>query len=99
MTGKRIDPTSPMFQLLTLKQVLEITERSRRTIEKWVRDGKLTKYEVEHQRKVIPVFNEDEVVEVEKEMRDAAEENRDRIRRRGGRPGPRTPKVPDDDAT
>lgn len=99
MTERRIDPNDPLFQPLTLKQVMEITGRSRRTIQKWVQGEKLTKYEVEHRRKVVPVFDEGEVLDVEKEMRDAAEENRDRIRRRGGRPGPRDPKPGEEDST
>lgn len=99
MTGRPINPDDPTFRPLTLSQVLEITGRKRRTIERWVTAEKLTRYEVEHRRKVVAVFNEDEVLEAEKQMREAAEENRERIRRRGGRPGPRDPKPPESDAT
>lgn len=86
----QIDPTDPMFKPLTLEQVLEITGRTRRTIERWVKDGHLTKYEETHRRKIV-LYNEEEVAEAEKERNDAAIENRERIRRRGGRPGPRKP--------
>lgn len=87
----RIDPTDPLFKPLTFEQVMEITERKRRTVEKWIADGKLTAYELKHRRTTVKVFNEDEVTAVEKEMSDAAEANRERIRARGGRPGPRKP--------
>ncbi len=89
MTTPSIDPTDPLFKPLTFEQVLEITERKRRTVEKWVAAGKLTAYEVKHRRTVVRLFNEDEVTAVEKEMSDAALANRARIRARGGRPGPR----------
>jgi hypothetical protein len=88
MTGPPIDPTDPLFQPLTFEQVLEITGRKRRTVEQWVAGGKLTAYEMKHRRRIV-LFNEDEVLEVEKAMSDAAEANRQRIRDRGGRPGPR----------
>lgn len=86
-----IDPTDPMFKPVTIKQALEITGRSRRTLERWVEQGHLTRYEQQYRRRTVVLFNEDELAGVEKERNDAAIENRDRIRRRGGRPGPRTP--------
>lgn len=92
-----IDPTDPMFKPVTIKQAMEITSRSRRTLERWVEEEHLTKYEQQHRRKVVVLFNEDELTRVEKERSDAAIENRDRIRRRGGRPGPR--KAPDEPTT
>ena len=92
-----IDPTDPMFKPVTIKQALEITGRSRSTLERWVREERLTKYEQQYRRRVVVLFNEDELTGVEKERNDAAIENRDRIRRRGGRPGPRT--APDEPVT
>jgi predicted DNA-binding transcriptional regulator AlpA len=74
-----------------MREVLEITGRSRRTIEKWVKNGHLSKYEQDNPRTVL--FNEDDVVEAETERAAAARENRERIRRRGGRPGPRAPQT------
>lgn len=93
MTTGQIDPRDPMFKPLTMREVLEITGRSRRTIEKWVTNGHLTKYEVRNRREVVigHLYHEDEVLEAETERAAAARENRDRIRRRGGRPGPRKP--------
>jgi hypothetical protein len=92
-----IDPDNPMFKPVTIKQALEITGRSRRTLERWVEEKHLTKYEQQHRRTVVVLFNENELTRVEKERSDAAIENRDRIRRRGGRPGPR--KSPGEPAT
>lgn len=92
-----IDPMDPMFKPVTVKQALEITGRTRRTLERWVEQGHLTKYEQQYRRRVVVLFNEEELTGVEKERNDAAIENRDRIRRRGGRPGPRT--APDEPAT
>lgn len=89
MTPPPLDPTDPMFKPLTFEQLLEITGRKRRTVEKWIAGGKLTAYELKHRRTVVKVFNEEEVTAVEKEMSDAAIANRERIRARGGRPGPR----------
>lgn len=86
MTTSRIDPGDPLFRPLTIKQALEATGRTRRTLERWVQDGRLTKYEETHRRKVVVIFNEAELAEIEKERSDAAIENHDRIRRRGGRP-------------
>lgn len=101
MTTQHIDPGDPMFQPLTMREVLEITKRSPRTIKRWIDDGHIrayTPYERAHRRDV--VFNEDEVVEVEKRMHDADMANKERIRARGGRPGPRSPKTPKaDDAS
>lgn len=84
-----IDPNDPLFRPVTIKQAMEITSRSRRTLERWVAEGHLTKYEQRYRRTVVVLFNEADVTEVEKRQSDAAIENRERIRRRGGRPGPR----------
>jgi len=83
------DPYDPLCKPLTIKQAQEVTGRTRRTLERWVQDGLLTKYERQNQRRVVILFNEAQVTEVEKRQSDAARENRDRIRRRGGRPGSR----------
>ena len=95
MSPPTIDPTDPLFRPLTLAQVLEITERSRRTVERWVKEHKLTPYEENHRRRV--VFNEAEVLDVEQKMSAAALENRERIRARAGRRRPDT--SPDESAT
>lgn len=81
-----VDPGDPMFKPVTIKQALEITGRSRRTLERWVEEKHLTKYEQQHRRTVVVLFNEDELTRVEKERSDAAIENRNRIRRQGAPP-------------
>lgn len=88
-----LDPNDPMFKPLTMREVLEITGRSRRTIEKWVKNGRLTKYERRNARDVVigRVFNEAQVVETESERAAAARENRDRIRRRARLQRPQLP--------
>jgi hypothetical protein len=73
---------------LTMAEVMRRTGRSQRTIERWTTQGLLTKYEIEHPREI--VFLEREVLEVDRAKTIAAIENRERIRRRGGRPGSRS---------
>jgi hypothetical protein len=82
VTRPRIDLTDPMFKPLTIAQVLEITERSRRTVNRWIQSGRLTAYEEAHRRQV--VFNEDEVVELEHETTQAAHQGRPRPKRDDG---------------
>jgi phage terminase Nu1 subunit (DNA packaging protein) len=91
MTASGIDPTNPMFKPLTVKQAVEITGRSRRTLERWVKEGRLTKYEETYRQQVVILYNEDELAEIEQERNAAQIENHERIRQLGGRPGPRTP--------
>jgi predicted DNA-binding transcriptional regulator AlpA len=69
-----IDPTSETFRPLTLDEVLEITGRSRRTITRWISTKRLTPYEEKHRRTV--VFNEDQVIEIEKSTLDAQRQGR-----------------------
>ena len=80
MTAGRVDPTDPMFKPLTLSEVLEITERSRRTVNRWIQTGRLTAYEERHRRQI--VFSEDEVVELEHETAHAARRGRPRPSKR-----------------
>jgi hypothetical protein len=71
---------------LSLAEVMKRTGRSKRTIERWVASGQLTKYELDNPREV--VFVAREALETEKEMHDRAQENRERIRRLAGRRNP-----------
>jgi hypothetical protein len=80
----QIDPTDPLFKPLTLNEVLEITERSQRTINRWIQTGRLTAYEEKHRRQIL--FNEDEVVELEYEKNRARRQGRPRPK--GSREGP-----------
>lgn len=92
MTDPQFDPTDPLFKPLTLAQVLEATGRSRRTIERWVKGGRLTAYEDAHARKV---FIEKQVVEAEAAMEESARASRAAIAARAGKPRetPETPPV------
>ena len=87
MTAPRIDPTDPMFQPITLEQVLAITERSQRTINRWIQTGRLTAYEEKHRREI--VFNEDDVVELEHETAQARRQGRPRPSKRANGPSDR----------
>jgi hypothetical protein len=71
-----------MFKPITLDQVLEITERSQRTINRWIQTGRLTAYEEKHRRQI--VFNEDDVVELEHETTVARRQGRPRPSKRPG---------------
>lgn len=79
----RIDPDDPLYQPVTLQQALQITGRSRDTIERWVRQRKLTRYEASNDRRVA-YFIEGELLEVEHQTRTA----------RGGRPPKQGPEAP-----
>lgn len=92
MTADRIDPDGALFKPLSLDEVVRITGRSRRTVERWVADNTLTRYEENHRRTA--VFNEDEVARVEHEMNLRAQANRDRIAAMAGRHGSRKPPDP-----
>lgn len=61
---------------MTMKDVLRRTGRSERTIERWVGQGLLTRYELAHPRE--SVFVEREVMELERDKRLAARQGRPR---------------------
>lgn len=61
---------------LSMGEVLRRTGRSQRTIERWIAEGRLTKYELEHPREI--VFNERQVMELERDKRRAAHRGRPR---------------------
>jgi transposase-like protein len=71
---------------LSIAEVMRRTGHSKRTIERWVEGGKLTKYELDNPREIVYLARE--VLETEKEMHERDEENRERIRRLAGRRGP-----------
>lgn len=79
-----LDPADPMLRPLTMREVMEVTGRSRRTIERWVAEKRLTAYEERNRRNVVvaKLYSEAEVVDVEAERAAAARENLERIRRR-----------------
>lgn len=65
----RIDPDDPLFRPLTIAEAAEITNRSQRTIRRWVRERRLTAYEVQNPPETVLI--ERDVVEVDKANRDA----------------------------
>jgi hypothetical protein len=88
--GPVFDPDDPLFRPLSLEQVMAVTDRSERTIRRWIEGELLTGYrlpEDAHRRKVdlkSLVFNEAEVVDRESERSAAVRKNQDRIRKSGG---------------
>lgn len=80
----QLDPTDPMFKPLSIAEVLAITERSQRTVNRWIQSGRLTAYEEKHRRRV--VFNETDVVELEHETSVASRQGRPRPKRGDGAP-------------
>lgn len=76
----------PLFRALTMEEVVAVTGRSKRTIERWVKDQRLVRYRDYSTWPPSWVFSEQQVLDVEQERHAAAEENRNRIRRRLGRP-------------
>ena len=79
-------PGDPLFRPLTIAEAQAATGRSRRTIARWIAEGRLTAYEEAHPRRVILV--ERDVIEAEKATRRAA---------RRGRPRREPSEKPDDD--
>ena len=68
----------PLVHPLTISQVMEITGRSKRTIERWTSQGLLTPYELSHPREI--VYVEDEVLDVEHRKLQAKHQGRPRPR-------------------
>jgi transposase len=73
-----LDPHSPLFGDITYEQVLEITARTRSTVNRWIDGGLITQFGKGRKRR----FNEDQVVEVERTQAAAARANHERIRER-----------------
>lgn len=70
-----IDPTDPMFRPVSIEQAMQITGRSRRTLDRWIHDGRL---------RVVRLDNPPEDVVIEQQLVDLEKETRDAQRR--GRP-------------
>jgi predicted DNA-binding transcriptional regulator AlpA len=62
-----LDPDDPLFRPITMAEAMARTGRSRRTIDRWVKDGHLRRVQLEDRT---PIFVEREVVEYDKRMRD-----------------------------
>lgn len=63
------DPADPLFRPISVKRAMAITGRSRRTIDRWIRDGHLRTVQLQDPPEEVLV--EREVVQVEKAMRDS----------------------------
>jgi len=79
-----VSAEDPQFRPLTIAEAARVTGRTSRTIQRWVSTGQLTKYEVENPRRVVLV--EQEVVEMERQQRAAANASRAAIAARAGTP-------------
>lgn len=75
------------FRPLTIAEAARVTGRTSRTIQRWVSTGQLTRYEVENPRRVVLV--EEEVVEMERQQRAAANASRAAIAAHAGSSRPR----------
>ncbi len=82
MTGQqpKFDRDDPLLRPLTIKQAMELTGRSERTIDRWIQNGRLRKVRLDGDPPQ-EVLIEREVLEVERATRRAA---------RQGRPRPKT---------
>jgi len=70
-----LDPTDPLFRPVSIEEAMRITGRSRRTLDRWIHDGRLRVVRLENPPEDVVI--EQQLVDVEKTTRDA---------RRGGRP-------------
>jgi hypothetical protein len=66
----------PLARPLTFPQVVKRTGRSRRTISSWIHEGVLTPYRLADGTRMVRVFLERQVLEVDRAKRDAAAASR-----------------------
>jgi predicted DNA-binding transcriptional regulator AlpA len=66
----------PLARPLTFPQVVKRTGRSRRTISSWIHEGVLTPYRLAEGTRMVRVFLERQVLEVDRAKRDAAAASR-----------------------
>lgn len=85
------DPADPLCQLLTIAEVMERTGRTRRTVDRWIKNGQLAIVKLDDPPTTVAAIGD--VLEVEQRMRAAATASKDAIAARGGRPGPRPPRA------
>jgi hypothetical protein len=71
----KLDPTDPLFRPISIADAMARTGRSRRTIDRWIHDGRLHIFRLDNPPE--DVLIERDVVALEKACRDA---------RRRGRP-------------
>lgn len=73
------DTTDPLFRPISIEDAMARTRRSRRTIDRWIHDGRLRTFQLEDPPEVVLI--ERDVVEMERAARTA---------RKRGRPPKRT---------
>lgn len=74
-----LDPNDPLLRPLTIKQAMELTGRSERTIDRWIHDGRLRKVRLGGDPPQ-DVLIEREVLETERATRRAARQGRPRAK-------------------
>jgi excisionase family DNA binding protein len=74
---RNLDPHDPLLRPLTIKQAMELTGRSARTIDRWIHDGRLRKVRLGGDPPE-EVLIEREVLEAERDTRRAARRGRPR---------------------
>jgi hypothetical protein len=74
--NSEFDPKDPLFKPLTFAQVIELTGRNRRTVEKWVAAGRLRTIRLEHPSETVMIKRE--VLEVDRATREASRRGRPR---------------------
>jgi excisionase family DNA binding protein len=84
MTTPGLDRDDPLLRPLTIKQAMELTGRSNRTIDRWIQDGRLRKVKLGGDPPQ-EVLIEREVLEAERATRQAS---------RRGRPRPKVGDTP-----
>lgn len=85
MSTPAFDRDDPLLRPLTIKQAMELTGRSKRTIDRWIQDGRLRKVRLKDTAPPQDVLIEREVLETERATRRAA---------RRGRPRPKSIDTP-----
>lgn len=77
MSGEgRLDRDDPLLRPLTIKQAMELTGRSERTIDRWIHDGRLRKVRLKDPPQDVVI--ERQLLEVERATRRAARQGRPR---------------------
>lgn len=69
-----IDPTDPLFRPISIADAMSRTGRSRRTIDRWIHDGRLRTFRLENPPEEVLI--ERDVVTLEKACRDARSRGR-----------------------
>jgi hypothetical protein len=83
----QFDPGDPLCKLLTVTEVMERTGRTRKTVNRWIKDGRLATVTLDNPPRTVAATGD--VLELEQQMRAATKASKEAIAARGGRPGAR----------